>query len=218
MTRSLDSILTEINATLAATYTTAVFRELAVLSEDGTGQTFPMYRTGIETGAQISPEDNANGFTFYHRELNPVNVEPIEGAKGMNSYQLAVYSMRLVGVAARANVTGNTDEMNNVDFARDVMAVLGANAVLSQREIVQVSGQVNALKKSVLQTEYANNPTIIGDELRLLAFSIDYQIRQKQICTVASGVGTPVTALLLTQAEYDALTFCNPNIYYLISG
>ena len=64
------------------------------------------------------------------------------------------------------------------------------------------------------QEEFQQNP------LRLIAFSIDYTIQQRQICFTdpqPSGF-TRVTAFIGDQDAFDALDSPNPNFYYLIDN
>lgn len=215
MVRSLDDILAEINEPIESAYSNGIFYKLAVL-QPRDGRTFPMTRIGDEEGIQISPVDT-NGLVFYHRLLSPVTVKPLEGAKGKNSYQLANYSMRLVGVGYRPNITDDSS-WNNPDIAKDVMALLGANSILTGKEVVSVSGQVLTDKLTILQTEFAGQTEFQHNTLRLIAFAIDYTIQQRQICfdNSVSGI-TQVTAFLMNQTTYDSIPH-NPTYYYLIDN
>jgi hypothetical protein len=211
--RLLYQLLQEINAPLLAAYPNGVTHGLAVL-QPRDGRTFPMRRTDTEEGAQISPYDG-NGLIFYHRLISQ-GVEPIEGAKGNKSYSMVTYNMRLVGVGARKNITSSTD-MNNVDIAKDVMAIMGGKTILTGKEIVTTNGQVITNKLEVLQTEFTGQTEFQKNTLRLIAFSIDYTITQRQIClsqTVPSSTATEF--VLISQANYDALGLYGANTYYLI--
>lgn len=179
MVRSLDDILADINEPLESAYSNGVFYRLAVL-QPRDGRTFPMTRIGEDEGVQISPVDS-NGLIFYHRLIAPEEVKPVEGAKGKNSYQIVVRNMRLVGVGYRPNIT-DADNWNNPDIARDVMKILGGNSILSNKEIVQINGRVITDKLTVLQTEFSGQTEFEHNPLRLIAFSIDYTIQQRQIC------------------------------------
>lgn len=179
MIRSINTIVEEINTRISSQYSNETLYNIAVLQQDENGRTFPMARQNADNGYQISPLDT-NGLQIYHRQTDSVEIKPIEGAKGKKSYQLAIYSMKLVGVGYRPNITIEED-WNNTDIANDVMGFLGKNAFLSGKEILQVNGQAITDKLLVLNEEFAGHD-LSNRTLELIAFSIDYNIQQKQIC------------------------------------
>lgn len=147
---------------------------LAVLQEKD-GKTFPLRRIGTEEGKKISPVDTS-GLQFYHRVLSSV-VEP-SGGKGGRVYHEITYTMRLVAVGFRAKTTDSV-AWNNEDIAKIALQILGSNPVLSGKELVLVKGQTVTDKMSVLNTEFAGNTEFNSRVLDLLAFAIQYTIKQK---------------------------------------
>lgn len=217
MRRSINDIVDEINNRIEGSYTNETTHNISVLQPDENGRTFPMTRDDADNGIQISPDDTG-GLQFYHRMLDPVEIKPLEGAKGSKSYQLAIYSMRLVGVGYRRNITSDAD-WNNQEIADDVMRILGQNASLSNKEVLQVQGRVIVDKLTVLNEEFAGHELEVGPRtLELIAFAIDYTIQQRQICDAPEPTGlTQVTAFICNQTTYNALT-PNSNFYYLIDN
>ena len=214
--RSINSIVDEINNRIAGNYPNEVLYNVAVLQPDRNGVTFPMTRENSDQGIQISPRD-PNGLIFYHRVLAPAEVKPLEGAKGLRSYQLVLTNMRLVGVGYRKNITSSND-WNNQDIANDAMRILGDSYALSNKETLQVAGRAVTDKLEVLNTEFEGNEDIAHRALDLIAFYVDYQIQQRQICSAPQPDGiTQVTAFLMNQTTYDSLT-PNSNFYYLIDN
>ena len=217
MPRSINDIVDEINQRIAGNYSNETLYNVAVVQPDENARTFPMVRNDADNGIQISPDDTG-GLRFYHRMLDPVEIKPIEGAKGAKSYQLAIYPMRLVGVGYRPNITDDRD-WNNQEIANDVMRILGQNSSLSNKEILQVQGRVIVDKLTVLNEEFAGHEIEIGPRtLELIAFAIEYTVQQRQICDAAEPDGlTQVTAFICNQTTYDNLT-PNSNFYYLIDN
>lgn len=181
MRRSLNDIIEEINDAIGFYFDEQeVFYNLSVLQTDSYGNTFPMTRKTDDEGIQISPLDT-KGINFYHRLLGPVEVEPLQGSKGNKSYSLVTYPLRLVGVGYRKNIITGT-YWNNQEVADQVMVDLGSSAFLSGKEILQVNGRVITDKLEVLTTEFAGQQEFINRTLDLIAFSIDYQVKQRQVC------------------------------------
>lgn len=126
-------------------------------------------------GEKISPDDTKS-LQFYWRITAQENL-PTPG-KGVKTYELVTYSLRLVGIGYRPPVTSEKT-WNNPDIAQAIMKILGESPYLSGKEYLNVSGQAVTDKLTVIQEEYQNNERMKKDVLRMIAFAINCTLKQR---------------------------------------
>jgi hypothetical protein len=170
-----------------------VFYGLAVLQQRD-NKTYPMVRISDTEGQWISPQDT-QGLMFYHRIISQRN-EPISG-KGADDYHICYYSMRLVAIGYRPNITTGAD-WNNEDQARYAQKVISESGRLSGSEIMMVQGQTVTDKVAVLNTEFAGH-NMKHLALDLVAYSVEYIIKQRVISAgVAPDPPSPLVSFQYT--------------------
>jgi len=205
--RGLDTILTEINGNLNSDlwYSNNDYHTIADLQEDKDGKTWPMPRVSDRQGKKISPLDTKQ-MQFYHRIIDH-KIEPLDIYRGRASFELITYSMILVGVGFRRNMT--TSSVNeNQDYANEVARSMGNRWKLTQKEIIRIQ-RIEDNKQNVIDQEFPGHTTFQPKKMELFAFIIEYTIEQRQICRNANY--WPVN-LLGTQSGLNvALTWVNNN-------
>lgn len=176
MRQSLDDILSEINVYLLANsdYTSTYYEEAVLQDKDG--QTWPLARIGTREQQKISPTDTT-GLQVYHRQIEPQETSQSEVYRGVNTYVHIIYHMRLIAIGARKNLTSSLNNVNQ-DICNHYMQILGANARLSQGEQVFASGATQTKVLDILNEEYAGNESVKKYTTDLIAFGIDYGIKQ----------------------------------------
>jgi hypothetical protein len=188
--RTIDAILTDINTIIESgiSYSPNVFYGLSVL-QNRDGATFPLARISASEGEMISPLDT-KAMKFYHR-LTGMEVDEVPG-KGVDNYSIITHTLRLVGVGYRPEVTSGII-WDNEDLANEVMNVLNATPRLTTgKESVSVVGRPITDKGQVLRIEYAGNDRIQTKILNLVAFAIDYEVKQRVVVSAAAII--PITA------------------------
>lgn len=165
--RKIHDILDDINSKIDIDCTK---HGLCTLQEKD-GQVFPIINQGSGQGKQISPRDN---FQIYHRILDSETESDPALGKGKFPYTIRVYSMRLVGIGnMRTSDNDINDRMKNDVFDQ-------IPQILSGKELV-IPGDENIIRNDVMGSEFAPAENWSKYGLDLIAFYIDYEIKQR-IC------------------------------------
>lgn len=174
--RTLDQILTDINARIAAnlSYSNVVYWNEAILQPKD-DKTFPIVNSGDKTGLQISPIDFS--LQTYHRIIDSeTQTDPSRGF-GKYPYRKRIYTIRNVWIGDLSSISSQTYEFND-DVKSDVYAAFPVS--LDSKEFVQTTNEVTD-KFQVLSEEFEGFD-LNNLSLELIAFYIDYQVHQRIRC------------------------------------
>jgi len=173
--RTLDSILTEINATLKEGLSitgVGLWNEAMLTEKDGF--TFPVVNIGGGKGYKISWQDTYP-LQIYHRIISDITTEEDSVAsKGRRPYMIRTFPMRMVCFGSIARLPSERRE-TNTDVYNTVCNLFPS--FLSGGEVI-ITNSENVNKLDVYGEEFAgiNMNHLVLDGI---AFYIGYDIRQR---------------------------------------
>ena len=180
MRRKLSEVLGDINAKIETNLVPAwqVTYFLLATQQEKDDKTFPLANTGQGNGVKISLDDK-KPLQIYHRLLSQEQIIDQNQGKGSKPARFRVFTMRMVGLGWRTNLTTESYE-NNADLAIHVFEAmpnfLGATEYL---EVIEEQTD----KQVVIEEEF---PGYEGQtkalNLEFVAFYADYIIKQRADC------------------------------------
>lgn len=193
MPRILDNILDELNLSIkqnlnaVSGYTnlgnnSQFYNQTQLTQKDDIA--FPVVLTGDYKGTKISLDDRYP-LQIYHRIINANSESDPNSGYGAKSYYENIYEMRLYCLGTLKNLN-NPDHDFNVDIMETVYYTL-PHALSYRERILPQDRSANVLE--ILSEEFSGAMTknLIT---RHVAFTIDYNIRQRSDCTTITN--TPV--------------------------
>jgi len=175
--RTLNEMLEEINSTIGGsmTYPKTKFWNEAFLQTKGE-QTFPLVNNGNQQGYKISLNDKY-ALQCYHRVIDSETETDPNRGYGSKPYRIRVYTMRMVWLGNLKKLPAKTYETTD-DIKSGVYSWIPV--ILSGKETIRTTNE-NVNKIDVLSEEFEG---VNADHLSLdvIAFYIEYEIRQRIIC------------------------------------
>jgi len=174
--RTLDQILQDINDRIADSlaYSDVQYWNQAYLQPQDE-KTFPIVNNGNKNGYKISVTDYA--LQCYHRVVESKTETDYTKGYGKYPYQYRVYTIRNIWLGTIGKIPATTYESTD-DVKSDVYASFPV--ILTDKEIVKTTNE-NIDKLAILNEEFDGN-TFSNLSLEMIAFYIEYEVRQKIRC------------------------------------
>ena len=177
MASILNELLDDINANIASTlqYGKVRYWREAFLQTKGE-ETFPIVDAGNRKGYQISPNDQYE-LQCYHRVLETNTESDYNGGKGKYPYRIRIYTIRNVWLGNLKLLPSKTYRSID-DIKNDVYSSFPV--ILTNKETIKTNSEnINTIE--VLNEEF-DGINMNHFSLDLVAFWIEYEIRQKIKC------------------------------------
>ena len=213
--RKLVNIVDEINALLAVNLSYSadfynISEKQSKSDQGGNEKTFIVAREQNKQAKLPIPQPG-NNVVIYHRIIDETT-NTTTGGKGNKVYQISNTVVRLVGYGPAAR-----KDQNNIDsqeFLQEVLEIINQYPSLSNKETIVSTDNQSSVSETVREEELG---TLLPKELKfeMIGFYLEYRIRRRINCE--PSVLPATQAIVLTQAQYDAIT-PNPTTYYLIDG
>ena len=174
--RTLNQILTDINNRIKADLSipNVIYWNEATLQEKD-DKTSPIVNLGTREGTQISPKEF--NLQTYHRLIDSETETDPNGGFGKYPYRVRIYTLRNVWLGDLSSLSSQSYEFND-DVKNDVYAAFPV--ILDSKETVRTINEVTN-KDQVLSEEFPGYE-LSNLNLELIAFYIEYQVRQKIRC------------------------------------